>query len=120
MDPHRKQSTLGLAGPPFLPLRGRSLFDVRGDRPHVSRRIEHPPGAVTPELVVHHKKINTATVARPAYSLQQKLGGWNVVNAFTVPSEKPVQFVFVGAIPNHATITASKALLAQWGAAAEA
>src|SRR6266404_7286463 len=48
--------TLDDAGPSFLPLIGRSLFDARGDGPHMPRRIDNPPGAVAPELVLHREE----------------------------------------------------------------
>src|SRR5205823_2981281 len=54
--PSDNSSTLDDVGPPLPPLRGRSLFDARGDGPYVSRRIDNPPAAVAPELVLHWKQ----------------------------------------------------------------
>src|SRR5262249_35481554 len=49
-------STLDDAGPPLLPLHGRSVLDTSGDGPYVSRRIDNPPRTVAPELVLHGKQ----------------------------------------------------------------
>src|SRR6266487_2778345 len=49
-------STLDDVGPPFVPLRRRSFFDASGDGPDVPRRIDNPPGAIAPQLVLHRNQ----------------------------------------------------------------
>src|SRR5258705_2169607 len=63
----RPASTLGGAGPSFFPLRGRSLFDTGGDGPYMPGRIENPPGAIAPELVLDRKQDLRPGGHRPLY-----------------------------------------------------
>src|SRR5439155_26300714 len=55
-QPFAATSILDDARPPLLPLRRRRLFDACRDGPDVPRRIDNPPGAIAPKLILHWKQ----------------------------------------------------------------
>src|SRR5258705_932659 len=65
--PNATGSALDDVGPPFVPLRRRSLLYSSGDSPHVTGGIDNPRRAIAPELVLHRKQDLRAGGHRPLY-----------------------------------------------------